>query len=102
MVQDMQMLITAFTNNGLLHLFCSLKLTLAGQEVEHEHVNYPGQARSLLGLASYSTTCSKGCGLLSVVKAYLRDIFSQNLLANQNRGNRCIIIPNFITVEQRY
>ena len=38
-----------------------MKLTLAGQEVEH--VNYPGQATSLLGLASYSTTYSKGCGL---------------------------------------
>ena len=45
--------------------------------------------------------------ILSVVKAvgffsgYLRDIFSQNLLANQNSENLCIIIPNFITVEQR-
>ena len=29
----------ALTNNGLLHLSSSLKLTLAGQEVEH--VNYP-------------------------------------------------------------
>ena len=28
-----------------------------------EHVNYPGQAASLLGLASYSLTCYKGCGL---------------------------------------
>ena len=51
----------AFTNNGLLHLFSSLKLTFAGQEVEH--VNYPGDATSLLGLASYSTAYSKGCGL---------------------------------------
>ena len=49
------------TNNGLLHLFSSLKLTLVGEEVEQ--VNYPGQATSLLGLASYSTTYSKGCGL---------------------------------------
>ena len=39
----------------------SLKLTLAGQEVGH--VNYPGQATSLLGLVSYSTTYSKGYGL---------------------------------------
>ena len=42
--------------------------------------------------------------LLRVVKAlsaFCRDIFSQNLLANQNRGIVCIIIPNFITVEQR-
>ena len=41
------------TNNGLLNLFSSLKLTLAGQEVEH--VNYPGQPTSLLDLASYSS-----------------------------------------------
>ena len=51
----------ALTNNGLLYLFSSLKLTLAGQTVEH--VNYPGQATSLLGLASYSSTYYKGCGL---------------------------------------
>ena len=49
------------TNNGLLHLCSSLKLTLAGQEVEH--VNYLGQATTRLGLASYSTTYSKGYGL---------------------------------------
>ena len=42
----------ALTNNGLLHLFSGLKLTLAGQEVEH--VNYPGEATTFLGLASYS------------------------------------------------
>ena len=51
----------ALTNNGLLHPFSSLKLTLAGQTVEH--VNYPGQATSLLGLASYSSTYYKACGL---------------------------------------
>ena len=39
----------AHTNNGLLHLFSSLKLTLAGQTVEH--VNYPGQATTLLGFS---------------------------------------------------
>ena len=49
------------TNNGLLYLFPNLKLTLAGQTVEH--VNYPGHAASLLGLASYSSTYYKGCGL---------------------------------------
>ena len=49
------------TGNELLYLFSSLKLTLAEQTVEH--VNYPGQATSLLGLASYSTTYSNGCGL---------------------------------------
>ena len=46
------------TNNGLLYLFSSLKVTLAGQTVEH--VNYPGQATSLLSLASYSSTYYKG------------------------------------------
>ena len=46
----------ALTNNGLLYLFSSLKLTLAGQTV----VNYPGQATSLLGLASYSSEYHKG------------------------------------------
>ena len=51
----------ALTNNGLLYLFSSLKLTLAGQEVEY--VNYPGQATSLLGLASYSADYHKGCGM---------------------------------------
>ena len=35
----------ALTNNGLFYLFSSLKLTLAGQMVEH--VNYPSQATSL-------------------------------------------------------
>ena len=52
----------ALTNNGLVYLFSSLKLTLAGQMVEH--VNYPGQATSLLGLASYSPDYSKGCRLI--------------------------------------
>ena len=51
----------ALTNNGLLYLFNSLKLTLAGQEMEH--VNYPGQATTLLGLASYSMDYQGGCGL---------------------------------------
>ena len=47
----------ALTNNGLMYLFSSLKLTLAGQMVEH--VNYPGQATSFLGLATYSPDYSK-------------------------------------------
>ena len=51
----------ALTNNGLLHLFSSWKLTLAGQRVEHD--NYPAHATSLLALASYSSTYYKGCGL---------------------------------------
>ena len=53
--------IVALSNNGRLYLFSILKLTLAGQTVEH--VNYPDQATSLLGLASYSTTLPNGCGL---------------------------------------
>ena len=44
-----------------MYLFSSLKLTLSGQEVEH--VNYPGHAKSLLGLASYSSGYQKGSGL---------------------------------------
>ena len=51
----------ALANNGLLYLFSSLKLTLAGQTVEP--VNYPGQATSLLGLASYSSDYTKGYAL---------------------------------------
>ena len=50
----------ALANIWLLYLFSSLKLTLAGHTVEH--VNYPGHATSL-GLASYSSTYYKGCGL---------------------------------------
>ena len=50
----------ARTNNGLMYLFSSLELTLAGQMVEH--VNYPGQATSLLGLTTYSPDYSNGCG----------------------------------------
>ena len=48
----------ALANNGLLYLFSSLKLTLAGQTVEH--INYPGHATSLLGLASYPSAYYKG------------------------------------------
>ena len=51
----------ALTNNGLLYQFSNLKLTFAGQEVEH--VNHPGHATSLLCSASYSSAYSKGCGL---------------------------------------
>ena len=54
----MQILISS---HSLLYLFNSLKLTLAGQEVEH--INYPGHATSLLGLASYSSDYQRGCGL---------------------------------------
>ena len=50
----------SLTNNGL-YLFSSIKLTLAGQEVEH--VDSPGFASTLMGLASYSGDFNKGCGL---------------------------------------
>ena len=36
----------ALPNNGLLYLFSSLKLTMAGQMVEH--VNYPGKLHYFL------------------------------------------------------
>ena len=61
--------LSALTNNGLLHLFSSLKLTLAGQELEH--VNYLGHATSLLCLASYSTAYSNGCGLAQGWYSYM-------------------------------
>ena len=56
--------LAALANNGLSNLFSSMKLTLAWQTVEH--VNYPGHASSLLGLARYSLTYSKVCGLSRV------------------------------------
>ena len=55
-MQGMQMLISLHSS-----IMDSLKLTLAGQTVED--VYYPGQATSILGLASYSTDYTKGCGL---------------------------------------
>ena len=69
------------TNNGLLYLFSGLKLTLAGQTVEH--VNYPGQATSLLGLASYPSTYFKGCGL---AQSWCPDI-NTNAAANNTGFN---------------
>ena len=67
----------ALTNNGLMHLFSSLKLTLAEQMVEH--VNYPGQATSLLGLVTYSPDYSKGCGL---IQGWTPDISANAAVAN--------------------
>ena len=67
----------ALTNNELLYLFSSLKLTLAGQEVEH--VNYPGQATSLPGLATYSTDYHKGCGM---AQGWYPDFSTAAALAN--------------------
>ena len=80
------------TNNGLLYLYSSLKLTLAGQTVEH--VNDPGQATSVLDLASYSTTFSNGCGL---TQGWYPDI-STNAAVNNggfNTGQGYLIrLPN--------
>ena len=67
----------ALTHNVLVYLFSSLKLTLAGQRVEH--VNYPGQDTSLLGLATYSPHCSKGCGL---IQGWTLDINANAAVAN--------------------
>ena len=44
-----------------------------------EHVNYPGQATSLLGLASYSPDYSKGCGL---IQGWTPDINGNAVAAN--------------------
>ena len=65
------------TNNGLMFLFSSMKLTLAGQMVEP--VNYPGQAPSLLGLTSYSPDYSKGCRL---IQGWTPDINANAAVAN--------------------
>ena len=54
-----------------------MKLTLAGQEVGH--VNYPGQATTLLGLASYSADYYKGCGL---AQGWFPDINTNAALTN--------------------
>ena len=62
----------------MLYLFNSLKLTLAGQEVEH--VNYPGHATSLLGLASYSSDYQK------LVQGWCPD---SDLTAEHERGREC-------------
>ena len=67
----------ALTNNGLLYLFSNLKLTLARQTVEH--VNYPVHATRLLGLASYSSTYYKGCGL---AQGWFPDINANAVIAN--------------------
>ena len=54
-----------------------MKLTLAGQMVEH--ANYPGQATSLLGLANYSPDYSKGCWL---IQEWTPDINADAAVAN--------------------
>ena len=75
-----------------LYLFSSMKLTLAGQMVEH--VNCPGHATSLLGLASYSSTYYKGCGLTN---GWYPDINTNAAAANTGfsvRHNYLIQNPN--------
>ena len=64
----------------------SMKLTLAGHIVGH--VNYPGQATSLLGLASYSPDYSKGWGL---IQGWTTDII----------GNAAVVNTGF-AVRQRF
>ena len=59
-----------------MYLFSSVKITLAGQMMEH--VNYPGQATSLLGLASYSPDYSKECDLMQG--------WTPDIKANANTG----------------
>ena len=70
-----------------------MKLTLAGQEVEH--VNYPGHATSLLGLASYSSDYQRGCG---PAQGWLPDTdLAADLNANagfKTRQGYLIRIPN--------
>ena len=44
-----------------------------------EHVNYPGQATSLLGLTTYSPDYSKGCGL---IQGWTPDIIANAAAAN--------------------
>ena len=56
---------------------CISQLTLAGQMVDH--VNYPGQATSLLGFASYSTVYLKGCEL---IQGWTPDINANAAVAN--------------------
>ena len=77
--------LVALTNNGLMYLSSSLKLTFAGQTVEY--VNYPGQATSLPGLASYSLTFTKGCGL---VHGWFPD-FNTNVDSNKTGFYRYLI-----------
>ena len=79
------------TNNGLWRC-SSLKLTLAGQTVQH--VNYPGQATPLLGLASYSTTFANECG---VTQGWYPDTNTNPAAANggfNTRQGHLIRLPN--------
>lgn len=48
-------------NNGIMHLFQSIKYELSGQEIEK--VNYPGQATTMLGLLKYPSDFSESQGM---------------------------------------
>ena len=49
------------TNNGVMHLFKSIRYELSGQEIEK--IMYPGQTTTMLGLLKYSDDFSKSKGL---------------------------------------
>ena len=84
--------LVALTNNGLLYIFSSLKLKLTGQMVEHG--NYPGQATSLLGLASYSSTYYKGCGLAQDWFPHINTNAAANNIGYYTRQGYLIRLPN--------
>ena len=63
-----------------------MKLTLAGQMVEH--VNFPGQVTSLLGLATYSPDYSKGCRL---IQGWIPDINANATAANTRVPTRKVV-----------
>ena len=51
----------SLTNNGVIHLFKSIRYELSGQEIET--IMYPGQATTMLGLLKYPDDFSKSKGL---------------------------------------
>ena len=53
--------LTTLTNNGVMHLFKSIRYELSGQEIEK--IMYPGQATTMLGLLKYPDDFSKSKGL---------------------------------------
>ena len=53
--------LVAITNNGMMHLFSSIKYQLANQDIEY--LLYPGQATTMMGLLKYPDDFSKSQGL---------------------------------------
>ena len=49
------------TNNGVMHLFKSIRYELSGQEIEK--IMYPGQATTMFGLLKYPDDFSRSKGL---------------------------------------